>query len=121
MTFFGKWMALALCLWLGACGTGSALVTMNSFDNVPVGASSSEVEDLLGKPYAVHKNSDGSIEYEYIERINAGSRSFETRHYYLLFKEDRLVSRKVKSSSPPGYRFDSYEMQTTENQRTFSQ
>jgi SmpA / OmlA family. len=119
MTAFGKWMGLALCVWLSACGTGSALVTMSSFDEVPVGASSSEVVELLGEPYAIRKHSDGTVEYEYIERITAGVRNFEERHYFLIFKEDRLVSRRVKSSSPPGYRFDSYEMQTTDNQTAF--
>lgn len=119
MTAFGRWMGAALCLWLSACGTGSALVTMNSFDEVPVGASSAEVVELLGEPYAIHKQSNGTVEYEYIERITAGPRNFEERHYFLIFKEDRVVSRRVKSSSLPGYRFDSYEMQTTDNQSTF--
>ncbi len=111
--------ALALFLWLSACGTGSALVTMNSFNEVPVGATSAEVVELLGQPYAIRKQSDGSIEYEYIERITAGVRNFEERHYFLIFKEDKLISRKVKSSSLPGYRFDSYDMQTTDNQANF--
>lgn len=100
----------------GACGTGSALMTMNSFYEIPIGASSSEVEEQAGPPYAIHKKSDGAVEYEYIERINAGARNIEERHYYILIKDGKVVSKRVKQSSPPAYTFDSYEMQTTQNQ-----
>jgi outer membrane protein assembly factor BamE (lipoprotein component of BamABCDE complex) len=93
---------------------GSALVTMNSFQDVPVGATTSEVEEMLGKPYAIHNKSGDIVEYEYIERLTAGPRDFEERHYYIIFKNDRVVSRRVKTNEPVPYLFDSYEMQTTQ-------
>ncbi|MBS0626022.1 MAG: hypothetical protein JSS32_08235 [Verrucomicrobia bacterium] len=106
---------LALAM-LGACGTGGALMTMNSFYEIPVGASSSDIVQQVGPPYAIHKKSDGTVEYEYIERINASARNLEERHYYIILKDDRVVSKRVKHTSPPAYTFDSYEMQTTQNQ-----
>ena len=42
---------------------------MQSFYEIPVGASTSEVVKTAGEPYAVHKKEDGAIEYEYIERF----------------------------------------------------
>ena len=114
--FKKKWLLLLLSFSLGSCSMSSSLVTMDSFQDVPVGASSSEVVDLLGQPYAIHKKSGGALEYEYIERLSAGSRDFQERHYFLLLKDDKVVSRRVEFSAPAPYHFDSYEMQTTQNQ-----
>lgn len=101
---------------LASCGTSGALMTMHSFADIPIGASSEEVKNQVGEPYATHKKSDGTVEYEYIERINASARNLEERHYYLILKDGKVVSKRVKQSSPPPYTFDSYEMQTTQNQ-----
>jgi|GEM_PF-708956 hypothetical protein len=107
-----------LCMFLFcSCGTSGALMTMHSFYEIPIGSSSSEIVAQVGEPYQIHKLSDGSVEYEYIERLNAGIRNFEECHYYLLLKEDRVVSKRMKQITPPPYRFDSYDMQTTQNQR----
>lgn len=115
MSVWRQWFKYLVCLCLSACGTSSALVTMNSFHDVPVGATTSEVTERLGEPYAIHRHSNGTVEYEYIERISAGIRNFEENHYFLVFKENKLVSRRVKTTTPPPYRFDSYEMQTTQS------
>ena len=91
---------------------------MNSFYDVPVGASTSEVVETIGKPYAINEKEDGSIEYEYIERLKAGNRNLQTRKYYLIIKDGRVVSKRVQQISPLPYyleSFDSYEMQTTQN------
>ena len=88
---------------------------MNDFSEIPIGAASSEVVISYGQPYAIHKKSDGTIEYEYLERIKAGARVLEERFYILIFKEGKVVSKQIKQSSPPPYYFDSYEMQTTQS------
>jgi outer membrane protein assembly factor BamE (lipoprotein component of BamABCDE complex) len=92
------------------------VTTMESFNDVPIGASSQEVNASLGKPYAIHKCGDGE-EYEYIERIKIGGRDAEERHYFLLIKDGQVVSKRVKQSGPLPYylnSFDSYDMQTTQ-------
>ena len=90
-------------------------MTMPSFYDIPVGASSEEVVATAGKPYAIHKKGDGSVEYEYIERINASARTLEERHYFILMKDGKVISKRVQQSSPLPTTFDSYEMQTTQN------
>ena len=95
---------------------GGSSIAMTSFYDIPIGASSTEVVDQVGKPYAIHKKGDGTVEYEYIERIKASNRNMESRHYYIILKDDKVVSKRVKQSSPPGYTFDSYEMQTTQHE-----
>jgi len=81
---------------------------------MPTGATSEDLIARLGQPYAKHNRPEGAVEYEYIERINVGVRNFEERHYFFLIKNDRIVSRRMTMTSPPPYRFDSYDMQTTQ-------
>lgn len=90
------------------------MMTNNAFYDIPVGASQTEVIAAAGQPYAIHKKDDGSIEYEYIERFKVGTRQTEERHYFLIMKDGKVVSKRVSQSSPAPYIFDSYEMQTTQ-------
>ena len=87
---------------------------MQSFYEIPVGASPSEVVKTAGEPYAVHKKEDGAIEYEYIERFKVGGRYTEERHFFLLIKDGKVVSKRTTQTSPVPYTFDSYDMQTTQ-------
>ncbi len=98
-----------------ACASGGSVTTLDAFYDIPVGATQEEVVSQLGKPMATYKCEDGTIEYEYIERIKAGSRNITERKYYILIKDGKVVSKGLKRSSPPAYRFNSYEMQTTQN------
>lgn len=100
---------------LTACASGGMSLTMNSFHDIPVGASVEEVIATAGTPHAIHRKSDGTVEYEYIERFKTGARNVNERHYYILIKEGQVVSKRVEQSSPLPYGFDSYEMQTTQN------
>lgn len=91
---------------------------MGAYQEVPIGATPSEVIALVGEPYAVHQKSDGTVEYEYIERITAGSRNMETRHYYFVLKDGQVISKRIKQTTPPAYTFDSFDMQTTQNRNS---
>ena len=103
-----------LFLFLAACSAGGTIMTMNAFYDIPVGATKEEVITAAGEPFAIHRREDGSLEYEYIERFQAGSRSINERHYFILIKDCKVASKRVKQSSPSPYTFDSYEMQTSE-------
>jgi hypothetical protein len=102
-------------LCMAACASGGAIMTMNAFHDIPLGASESEVISSAGKPYSICKKEDGVVEYEYIERVKAGARDLEERRYVLVLKDGKVVSKHVKGSSPSPFLFDSYEMQTTQN------
>jgi hypothetical protein len=102
------------CILLSACASGGSLMTNQAFFDIPIGSSQNEVIATAGEPYAIHKKEDGSVEYEYIERFKVGARETQERHYFLLIKDGKVVSKRVDQSSPPPYIFDSYEMQTTE-------
>lgn len=91
-------------------------MSMDAFYDVPVGASQEEVIAALGKPVATIRKEDGSVEYEYVERFNAGGRVINEKRYYILMKDGKVVSKRIKNASPAPYGFDSYEMQTTHNE-----
>lgn len=88
--------------------------TMEAFYEIDTQAPTSEVVKVLGKPYAIHEKGDGSLEYEYIERIKFGARNAEERHYFITLKEGKVVSKRVKQITMPPYLLDSYEMQTSQ-------
>jgi len=106
---------LGVCLFLCACASGGSVTTFETFYDVPIGASKEEVVEQLGEPIKIQKCEDGTVEYEYVERIKAGSRNVETRHYYIQLKEGKVVSKRVKQTSPPAFQYNSYQMQTTQN------
>ena len=70
---------------------------------------------LLASPMRFITKRGGAGEYEYIGRMKAGDRTLEEKHYFLLIKDGKVVSKRVEQYSPPPYIFDSYEMQTTQS------
>jgi len=89
-------------------------MTMNSFNDISIGATEEEVIACNGQPFETKTKCDGTVKYVYIERLKAGGRDLEERKYILTLKEGKVVSKKIKYSSPAPYLFDSYEMQTTQ-------
>lgn len=103
---------------LVACASGGRMITMDSFHEVPIGVSETEVVAVVGKPYAIRNKEDGTVEYEYIERIKIGYRNMDTRRYFIILKDGKVIDKRVKDASPLPYyleSFDSYDMQTTQN------
>ena len=110
-----RFAVLSICI-LASCSSGGSVVTMNSFYDVPVGASQEEVVAMVGEPVSKKNLPDGSCEYEYVERFSAGGRTLNERFYIIVIKDGKVISKKIKQESPNPYGFDSYEMQTTQNQ-----
>jgi hypothetical protein len=104
----------AACLLAASCASGGSVATQTSFYQVDVGATTAELEEAMGAPYAKHKAPDGDVEYEYIERLKEGSRNLEVRHYFFLIKDGRVIGKRTRTSVPSPYEFDSYQMQTTQ-------
>ncbi len=110
---------IALILTLGSCSMGGHMFTWDTYTEVPIGASPTEVVELTGEPYAIHHKEDGTIEYEYIERYKVGYRNMQMRRYFILIKDGKVVAKRYIQNSPWPYyleNFDSYEMQTTQNE-----
>ncbi len=90
-------------LLLCGCFTRSQVISRGSFDNVQMGSSIADFEKQVGSPYRIQKRSDGSLDYEYIERIFMGEEVIEENHYYLLVKNGRIVAKRMNQEIPPAY------------------
>lgn len=97
---------------IGSCSPGHRIVTMQAFSDIPLGATPQEVKEMAGSPYRVRKIDSETEEYEYIERIRANGRELEERHYYIRFKNGKVVEKKMAQDSPPPFDLGSYELQT---------
>lgn len=100
--------------FLAACSSGGHIAAMQSYNDVPIGATEVQVVETMGEPNSTKNLDDGSVEYTYVERIKIGGRDAETRRYRIVLKDGKVVSKHIDQSSPPAYTFDSYEMQTTQ-------
>lgn len=115
-----RYPLLALLAAAAACSSGASSMTLNSFSEIPLGTSKAELIATVGEPVSIKKHPDGSIEYEYVERVKIGARNIEERRYLITLKEGKVISKKIKGNSSlpypgrSGYVFDSYEMQTTQ-------
>jgi hypothetical protein len=99
---------------MAACASGNRIVTMNTFYDIPIGATKEEIIAKTGDPAVIRKLDDGIIEYEYVERMRVGSRLMQERYYILVLKDNVVISKRVEQRSPPPQTFDSYQMQTTD-------
>ncbi|MFS8564458.1 MAG: hypothetical protein LVR00_09240 [Rhabdochlamydiaceae bacterium] len=93
---------LSLLLLCG-CFTRSQVISRGSFDDVQMGSPIADFEKQVGSPYRIQKRSDGSLSYEYIERIFMGEEVIEENHYYLLVKNGRIVAKRMNQEIPPAY------------------
>ncbi len=110
-----KQLLIAALFTLAACASGNKMLTMDSFYDIPVGATKDEVIAKAGDPSRITKKDNGVEEYEYVERMSVGARLLQERRYIITVKDGMVVSKRVEQSSPPPTTFDSYEMQTTHN------
>lgn len=102
-----------LLLAVAACSPG-ANMNLNAFNDIDLEESSTHVVSTVGQPYNITQKGDGIVEYEYIERIKAGGRDLDDRHYFITFKDGKVINKKVVYGSPAPYLYDSYEMQTSQ-------
>jgi hypothetical protein len=92
-------------LLLTSCFTRPALMTHESFDDIQLGTSISEVKEKVGKPYAVRVKGAGKEEYEYIERMDLGQALIYENHYYLTIIDGKVISKRFTQERPPAFDF----------------
>lgn len=98
------------------CASGGKIMTEDAFSQVTAGMSYKEVTNKLGKPYSIKNLSNFEVEYKYIEKIVASNaKVFQEKHYFVVFKNGRVINTKVVYLNRPSYEENSYEMQTSFN------
>lgn len=97
-----KYLVFLLCL-CGACSSKSSVITYSEYTSVEAGMTLEQMEEKLGKPYAIHDRKDGSQEYEYIERIDGGSGVASENHYFLIVNKGVVTGKYVTRKQSPPY------------------
>ncbi|NGX45205.1 MAG: hypothetical protein K940chlam2_00348 [Chlamydiae bacterium] len=97
-----NYFLLALVLLCG-CATRSSAITLQEYDEVVLGASSSEVVAILGDPYAIHNVGDRTEEYEYIERFSMNNELVYETHYFLTVVNGQVISKRTTQERRPAY------------------
>ncbi len=110
---------LALVL-LSSCMWGSRPMSTCAFYEVSVGSTQEELVSTLGKPYRIRTNKEGDTVYEYIEKIapvlyhvSSGASVATVTHYSYVLRDGRVIDKKVRVETPPAWRGDSYDLETT--------
>jgi hypothetical protein len=98
----GCFVKFLFLLVFAACGH-AAMMTRPAYEGITVGSSVSDVKAKVGSPYSIHKQADGTEEYEYIERIPLGTEVVEENRYYLVIKNGQVVSKRMTQETPPVY------------------
>jgi len=109
-----KWVCLLTLVLFVGCMAGHKVMTSESFSEIMVGISESELEKQAGSPYKVTKIDKNEKVYEYIERVEAGGRVVEEKHYLFTIKNGQVTSKKMKFENLMDDR-DAFELQTSFN------
>ncbi|VHO00844.1 hypothetical protein [Candidatus Rhabdochlamydia sp. T3358] len=91
-----------IALLTGCCSSYFAM-TDRSFCEIEMGVFINEIQCQVGDPYAICIREDGAEEYQYIERIDLGNGLVMEKHYFLIVKDDRVISKRLVRRIPPAY------------------
>ena len=87
---------------LASCASG-ALMTRSDYENITMGTPVSEVVKQYGEPLTIRQNSDGSQDYQYVERIMMGDQTVQQNNYILVVKNGQVVSKHSSRKTPAAY------------------
>ena len=90
-------------LFLCGCFTRSQVISRGSFDEIQVGSPVADLEKTAGSPYRIRKLPNGSLDYEYIEKIFMGEEIVEENHYFVRVKNGRVIAKRMNQEIPPAY------------------
>ena len=97
------WLLLAACVLLASCFSRPPLMTYETYEQIKIGTPVAKIRDEVGKPYAIHHKEDGTDEYEYIERIDAGTNLIAENHYFLIVKDGVVIGKYITRERLPAY------------------
>lgn len=103
-----KYLSVLLIIFLTGCFCGRCSMNTVTFDDIMIGMSVDEVEELVGPPYSICSQGSCRQEYEYIERITPGVEVgnwniISINHYYLIVCNGHVIGKRISKQSPPAY------------------
>ncbi|MES2122379.1 MAG: hypothetical protein V4492_06335 [Chlamydiota bacterium] len=88
---------------LTSCFSQRTYMSHQTYDSIKTGSSVADLTNQVGKPYAMHAKEDGSVEYEYIERIDNGITIVAENHYFIIVQDNEVVGKYMTRETPPAY------------------
>jgi hypothetical protein len=95
--------ALSSALLLLAACAGGAIMTRSDFDNIEMGTPVTEVVQKYGSPVKIKDNKNGTMSYEYIERLPIGEQTVQENNYFLIIRDGKVVGKRYNEELPPEY------------------
>ncbi len=114
MKYLFCFLSLVICM---SCAAGNRVMTMEEYHEVSVGMTEKEVKQKIGKPYSTKNLGKNQVQYIYIEKLYSGTRVLQERHYLITFTNGKVTSKKVLDFNRPVWQRNSYEMQTSLNDK----
>ncbi|MDQ5956082.1 MAG: hypothetical protein ACH349_06200 [Candidatus Rhabdochlamydia sp.] len=96
-------IVIASIALLTGCYSSYFAMTDRSFCEIEMGVPINEIQCQVGDPYAICIREDGAEEYQYIERIDLGNGLVMEKRYFLIVKDDRVISKRLVRRIPPSY------------------
>jgi hypothetical protein len=78
-----------------------AMMKQSDYETIQIGTPVESLKDLVGAPYRIIREGDGSRTFQYIERIEIGPGAIEQRIYSLRVQNERIVGKKCSIDSQP--------------------
>lgn len=95
--------ALAYMVLLTGCTSSYFAMTDRSFCGIDMGVSIESVQCQVGDPYAICIREDGAEEHQYIERIDLGGGLVMEKQYFLVVKNNKVISKRLVRRVSPAY------------------
>jgi|GEM_PF-1727494 len=96
--------SFTLLLTSTGCISKQTVVTRECFDQIELGTTVADFEEVLGKPFFIRNRGGGIVEYEYIERITMNqSEVIMERHYLLCVCNGRVIRKRTWSGNQPAF------------------
>lgn len=96
---------LLLALFFCSCFSRTTMMTQEHYDTVTVGTSIAELEEIAGKPDAIHYKGDERQEFEYVERIGVSTYYSVENKYFIEVMNGIVVGKRMLSKRSPAYEF----------------
>lgn len=73
------------------------------YNDLMLGTRGSAIVNKYGDPYSVRDLGNGTLEYEYVERISMNNELVYENHYILTIVNGQLVNKRIRQENRPPY------------------
>ncbi|MDF2549930.1 MAG: hypothetical protein K0S07_997 [Chlamydiales bacterium] len=94
-----KWLPLLLTACV-AC-TAGPMMNHETFERIQTGTTVGALQDMVGSPFDIELNDDGTQNYIYIERMEIGLGTTHSCTYILKVRDGKVIDKQVIEKDTP--------------------